>query len=415
MERTPACPTPEHRHRRFTRHGQYGVAGHMRPRFMCADPLTGDHHTFTEILPREVAAAGQCRDCDRPLASHQGAASPRGFFYPVREIARALYSVAGGTSYSRAGMEARMESGRQWRDPAGRLRTSRHGEIVADWVEVFAPIITAAESRLPTEWPDVLLLDELPFVLKGNGDDPKQHAFSILAAAGIRDGEAIVWRLHAVPRANENTWSAFLRSLGGRPRLVVADGATAIKTGVELAWPIDTPDLYACEWHLGRSINKRFRDDGLALKDTPLGAARATAFTDEGTWRDFVREAGKVNAPWLHEWIRDNQAVVDHSFDLRAPDAPKSAASLEGYLHELKTWLHKRRKFFLNQERLNRLLSLMAIRLNGWGSEARFSNAIRTSLTDVGGSRRSNARSSVRAISSRFDPFALASAIVRRS
>lgn len=69
-------------------------------------------------------------------------------------------------------------------------------------------------------------------------------------------------------------------------------------------------------------------------------------------------------------------------FDLRAPDAPKTATALEGYPHELKTLLHRRRKFFLNQERLNRLLSLMVIRLNGWASEARFSDTIRTSLTD---------------------------------
>jgi hypothetical protein len=45
----------------------------------------------------------------------------------------------------------------------GELRESDHGQLVADWVELFAPVVF--ESHRPTVWPaeGSLLLDHLPF------------------------------------------------------------------------------------------------------------------------------------------------------------------------------------------------------------------------------------------------------------
>jgi hypothetical protein len=41
---------------------------------------------------------------------------------------------------------------------------SRDGSFVEDWVEVFAPALFS--ERRPTEWPDVVILDDLPFRIR---------------------------------------------------------------------------------------------------------------------------------------------------------------------------------------------------------------------------------------------------------
>ena len=52
---------------------------------------------------------------------------------------------------------------------------TRHGQLVADWVEVFAPVVF--ESQRPVAWPTAgsLLLDDLPFSVR----DPQSGRFRI--------------------------------------------------------------------------------------------------------------------------------------------------------------------------------------------------------------------------------------------
>jgi hypothetical protein len=64
----------------------------------------------------------------------------------VRAVAGALARVAAGTSFRSAAAAARAQAGRARPVPARRrgkkfADPNRHGQLVADWVEVFAPVI----------------------------------------------------------------------------------------------------------------------------------------------------------------------------------------------------------------------------------------------------------------------------------
>ena len=91
----PSCPS--HPRARVSRWGSYGT--HRRQRFHCSG---SDGHTFTETLPRQMTATGDCDECERRLAAHEGPPGPRQGTYTVREIATALVRVGEGMSYRKA-------------------------------------------------------------------------------------------------------------------------------------------------------------------------------------------------------------------------------------------------------------------------------------------------------------------------
>jgi len=63
--------------------GRYGAPGRERQRFRCF-PSDGPAHTFTEPLPRRVAAHDDCVECERTIAAHQGLQAPRCYRFPAR-------------------------------------------------------------------------------------------------------------------------------------------------------------------------------------------------------------------------------------------------------------------------------------------------------------------------------------------
>jgi hypothetical protein len=87
-------------------------------------------------LPRLIAPAHECLECERPLAPHEGPPAPRKFELSTREIAEALYMVGDGSTYRGAGRDIRELTERT----RGRWRRF-DGSNIADWVELFAPAI----------------------------------------------------------------------------------------------------------------------------------------------------------------------------------------------------------------------------------------------------------------------------------
>lgn len=119
--------------------GTYGPSDHRRQRFRCI-PLDGSRwHRFTEPLPRlAVRDKHECGVCERVLRRFEGPQSPRQIHYTAREIARALVRVGAGETYWRASRLARLRG----EDP--RIVGLRgEGHLVADWVELFAPVVAA--------------------------------------------------------------------------------------------------------------------------------------------------------------------------------------------------------------------------------------------------------------------------------
>src|SRR5215216_5716442 len=147
-----ACPRPEHAGSRVHRDGTYGVAGHRGQRYRCFPAEGGRPHVFTELLPREEAWRERCETCEREVERQEGPQAARRYQFVARGIAGALVAVGAGATYQHAALVAR-ERARRMRIDAdtGELRETRHGQLVADWVELFAPVVF--EPHRPGAWP----------------------------------------------------------------------------------------------------------------------------------------------------------------------------------------------------------------------------------------------------------------------
>jgi hypothetical protein len=187
--------------------GHNGPPEHRRQRYWCV-PVNGDPpHRFTEALPREESWADACETCERDVGLHEGPHAARKYQFVARGIAEALKMVGAGSTYRDAALVARERAKRLRIGPGGEPRFSRHGSLVMDWVEVFAPVVF--EPYRPRAWPasGSLLLDDLPFRVRDPESGRHRIAFRIFAAMGYERGRSKLWRLEA---------SRASRSLTGR-------------------------------------------------------------------------------------------------------------------------------------------------------------------------------------------------------
>jgi hypothetical protein len=157
------CPRPEHAGSRVKLDGTYGRPGHRRQRYKCS-PRRSEPRVFTELLPREESWRDSCEQCERHVERREGPQAPRHYQFVARGIAEALQAIGAGATYMRAARIARDRAHRfRFDAETGELRESDHGQLVADWVELFAAVVF--EPHRPRAWPaeGSLLLDHLPF------------------------------------------------------------------------------------------------------------------------------------------------------------------------------------------------------------------------------------------------------------
>ena len=144
------CPRVEHVGSRVKLDGTYGKPGHRRQRYRCSPRGGGKPHVFTELLPREESWRDSCEHCERRVERREGPKAPRHYQFVARGIAEALHAVGAGASYMHASRVTRDRARRFRFDPeTGELRESDHGQLVADWVELFAPVVFAAHRCVP--------------------------------------------------------------------------------------------------------------------------------------------------------------------------------------------------------------------------------------------------------------------------
>lgn len=367
------CPRPEHAGSRICFDGRYGKPGHRRQLYRCV-PVNGDRpHRFTELLPREEAWHEACESCERPVHLHEGPHAARHYQFVARGIAEALVAVGGGASYRQAALVARERARRLRPDPeTGELRMTRHGQLVADWVEVFAPVVF--EPHRSAAWPTTgsLLLDDLPFSVRDPATGRFRIAFRVFCAAGFVCGRPKLWRVEAFPDASQANWEAFLRALDGSPPRVVCDNHSGLNGAVRAAFP--DAELYLCEWHLRHALERlmakiRQSDEHRAAIDALLPRVEA-AFSGPAFWQPFVRDALAAEVPRLSEWLEGTGRVVEAQFRRRGPrslrpaDMPLSTSPMDGLIEPIRAALHPRRYGLKNRERTNRLLLLMHMHAN---------------------------------------------------
>jgi Transposase, Mutator family len=383
------CPRPEHAGSRVRFDGQYGKSGHRRQLYRCVPSNGESSHRFTELLPREEAWHDACETCERPVHLNEGPHAARRYQFVARGIAEALQAVGAGTTYRQAGLVARERAHRLRADPeTGEPRVTRHGQLVGDWVEVFAPVVFGPHRLLA--WPATgsLLLDDLPFSVRDPATGRFRIAFRIFCAVGFERGRPKLWRVEAFRDASQANWEAFLRALVGTPPRVVCDNHSGLNGAVRAVFP--EAELYLCEWHLRHALERlmakiRTSEEHRVAIDALLPRVEA-AFTGPAFWEPFVRDAHAAEIPRLSDWLQGAGRILEDQFrrrglrSLRPVDMPLSTSPMDGLIGPIRDAVHPRRYGLKNRERTNRLLLLMQLHANRQDDVLGYAKSIRSWL-----------------------------------
>lgn len=346
------------------------------------------------MLPRQATSERFCLECSTRLEEWEGQAGAREYWFSAREAGHALALVAGGESYRWAARAARIAAGRTRRDVTGgrgrRRDPNLDGQLVANWVDVLAPIVCAGE--LPRVWPQRLALDSIEFRIH-RGPRAGQ-SFNVFAAVGHdQPARPRVWRLAAFPRRTQADWERFLSLLGGTPRLVVTDFDQAVRNAVGSVFPRAgerSPELRLCELHVRRSLENTLAPL-VELPDHPLMAASRHALYHHDNWALFESRARDCDQraspplPALARWLDNYGELVAAQLATRSSLGPNSIGAVEAALRQVERAFLGRSQSFGNRTRLNQLLDLMTLHANGDADPRRFADRLRERLHPRGG------------------------------
>jgi hypothetical protein len=388
------CPRPEHAGSRVRFDGRYGAPEHRRQLYKCV-PANGDRpHRFTEPLPREESWNDACESRERDVGLHERPHAARRYEFVARGVAEALVMVGAGSTYRDAALVARERARRLRSGPDGEPRYSRHGSLVMDWVEVFAPVMF--EPYRPRAWPTTgsLLLADLPFRVRDPEAGRTRVAFRIFAAVGYERGRPKLWRLEAFTTKSQADWEAFLRALPGAPPRVVCDNDSGLTNAVGARFP--DAELYLCEWHLRHALERLM---GKVRKEQPehreavdeLLPDVEAAFTGPSSWAPFTERCHTAGIPRVSEWLNTTGQIVEDQFKRRGPrasrppDMPLSTSPLDGFTNPIRAAIGPRAYGLKNRERTNRMLMLMQLHANRQDDVKAYVRQIRDWLEANGG------------------------------
>lgn len=434
----PACPRGHTS--RVVRAGTYGPPDRPRQLWWCR-PVDGTKpHRFAERLPRRVLEPGPhtCDTCETHLAVFEGPQHPRQYEFAARMVAQALVAVGSGVTYRRAAATARTASAKELRRGT---KYGPNGTLAGDWVAAFAPVVTGPVFD-GEEWPEMVALDELPFgttISKRRKQRTQWVIFGAYAHPTRTGGGGHLFRLKASPNLNAAAAAAWLTSIPGRPKYVVADGSKMWPKAVRLAWPpvvdpatgevlADIPRLVPCQYHLKARLIQALRATGvqpprdapdLGLKPPrpikrpttgplanlrvraaepdwyaqhrvalrsypdpdqhPLSVAAGRAFYTVERWDELHALAHTWQAGHLLGFLNREQWIRDAIANHPA-GVPKSIGGLEAQLHIVRREVGWRSKVFRNVVRTQRMLDLMTLHLRHVDQVDTYARHIRTHL-----------------------------------
>ena len=115
------------------------------------------------------------------------------------------------------------------------------------------------------------------------------------------------------------------------------------------------------------------------------------ALTGPSFWRAFVGAAKVAESESLDCWIAVNNPIIERQFARRGgsserpADMPLTTAALEQLARPITAALYPRRYALKNRERLNRLLMLLQLHVNGQDDVQSYTRTIRSWLEANGG------------------------------
>lgn len=371
----PTCPDPAHAGSRVVRDGLYGKPGHRRQRFRCQPTGGRPAHRFTPPLTREPAQASHCSECSASLEPWAGQAGARDYSFDARVIAKTLVLLANGAPYTAASAAARA-----WGHRGG----GSHGQLAANWVEVFANVVTYYDWE--TEWPEILIVDSKKFQLGRTNPAPTWH---VLAAVGkVPGGEARPWLMAPSPVLNQHIWTQFFQSLSGQPRVVVSDMDNAIRRAVLDSWPGTTH--YYCEFHvkqaLERGLSPHLPDTHPLRTDLLERALYSEA--DFDAFRDAVQHTHDhvTTLPQTRRFLRSYGSDLENQIRSRQRHDPRSNGAAETLLREVGYAFPRQRASRMgNLDRTTKLFRLLTAAQRGQADETEWAVRIRLYLEARGG------------------------------
>lgn len=366
-------------------------------------------------MVRFEAVEPHCLECESPLSVGEGPNAAHRHDFAAREIAAALVAVANGATYSQASLGARRslfeitknfdaaERDYEARPQPGQRgnETSRHGTLVATWVETFADVVLGTE--LP-ETPKVLLLDSTSFWRFRNGR--KTPAFHVLCAYGYPTWPGRGQLVHAAvyQHANALNWADFLGAFPGVPEVVISDGGQDVINGIGLRWSKpgvgNRPERVRCRWHLAENLREALVEDIKPfVKDPrthPLYERAKNAFDSLAEWELYSRVAynsllqfgpKSPTIPAGLKWLKANDLMVRTQLLRHVDDrpGPEAIGPLETEIQWLRGHLASRAQTLRNRPRTNQLLRLLVACRTGRVDERASAESIRLFLDDRSG------------------------------
>jgi hypothetical protein len=313
--------------------------------------------------------------------------SARRYQYTAHDIASALVAVSRGESYAAAGEQIRLRASVRWGLPLEKDKRRRHGTLVSDWVEVYAPALWQARTQHERDWPDTVFLGQLPVVVHG------RLVFSVLAAAAYEPGGQMqIFATSIADGTGAAAWTQFLgelrRARPGTPSRIVGDGSLSIRRGVAAAWPASEParpELWRDEQLMRDEARRILRERGLDRRDNALWTLSLRAWRSPQDWQLFTATAGRYRIPELDRWLVSAEVDMSRQFAGRRTGSRRSRNPLETALVEMGRRIRGRQGSFANRERTERLLSLMALDLSGSANANSWAAAICAWLEQAGG------------------------------
>jgi len=293
-----------------------------------------------------------------------------------------------------------MTSGR-WLDGSGqrsfthrqdRRNPNSDGQIVSNWIDSLAPMLI--ESNLPRSWPRELVVDSVEFRI--NGGLKESASFYVFVAVGYEDGYSsrpVIWKMQSFGSKTQRAWREFFGSLEGRPEILVSDMDSAIRAAAKdifQAPGTTATELRLCEWHLKQRLSATLRilegrqpvPEPLRLLDLALTSPTAwKAFVDSVTQEDIFG----TPLPNTLRWIKRYGGAVAQQAQTRRNASVHSTAAAENVIRSLQSAFDGRSVVFGNRRRVNLVLGLMTLGLNGKASELEWAEQIRSYLSERGG------------------------------
>ena len=373
----PVCPRG-HPEGRVVRDGIQKDGGRPRQRWRCILP-GGEYHRFLGVVSRTRTSIETCVECENHIAAYEGPAAPAQFEYLIREIAGALVDVGRGSTYTDAARRAHMQA--MVSTPSKLAHGVKNGQTVAEWMADFVPVVAAPHAQ--DRWPEVLVLDSLPFWWRGVGQiKTKTPLYSVLAAHGYdRDGkDGRLWRMEAHPTQTVAAWCEFFSHLPGEPLSIVADEDLAIRCAIIAQWGADfwKERYHSCEYHLRAGANlvlDRLTDP------TELRGMFNGALASKDAWDVFEAAVAASGPLSMKTWVRIHREQISRQTARRDTIPPVYAnGALENTLNRVRSIIEDHAFSYRNRARLDLQLELIRLSLLRADNASDYATAIRTHL-----------------------------------